>query len=181
MSDGMPSGDIPEDNKSDGPTAPGSEPSAPPLEPFIEDETVLKDEADEVPVPDKAAAHGGGAGESKDDAHNAPDIVVSGIVQVPYLNGTYVYAGSKNNRPMWKLKQSLIGEAGLAMLSAFGGARGWIFYKTGSGKPGRWKIGTRGFEQISQADHPSMHSGCKWPCGAKFSALAPETITIQSA
>ena len=82
---------------------------------------------------------------------------------------------------MWKLKQSFIGEAGLAILSAFGGARGWIFYKTGSGKPGRWKIGTRGFEQISQADHPSMHSGCKWPCGAKLSGLAPETITIQSA
>ena len=58
----MPSGDIPEDNRSDGSTAPGSEPSALPLEPFIEDEIVLKDEADEVPVPDKAAAHDGGAG-----------------------------------------------------------------------------------------------------------------------
>merc|ERR1711907_32168 len=114
-----------------------------------------------------------------DDAGDAPsknpgELEVSGIVQVPYLNGTYEYAGTYNDRPMWKRKQSGLETAGLLILSVFGGARAWVWHERG-----HWRVGTRGFKLRSQAASPAACIASWKP--PSMSVLAPEDIRIRTA
>ena len=114
-----------------------------------------------------------------DDPGDAPSnnpggLEVSGIVQVPYLNGTYEYAGTYNDRPMWKRKQSGLETAGLLILSVFGGARAWVWHEDG-----HWRVGTRGFKLRSKAASPAACIASWEP--PSMSVLAPEDIQIRTA